>query len=219
MHEPGISASDLAEVDSALLYESTVRRLKSAAEPKSDTDKLQALSEHLTALAKLDLDKSVGTTIGRPSPCYALLRADGDDMGKLLSAAGTRTQASSALNQFALNLRGGSGGREATWGVIAGNNGVTLYAGADEMLAVFLPVENAIEAVRAIPAAHFWRFSTRAWHLRQRSARQSRSRIAKFRCAGSLPAIGNCLSWRKAPEARTRWPSKSGMSVAVSVTG
>jgi len=170
-HQEGIAASDLSEVDGALLFEPSVQRIEREFSERLDdarrtrerqeierltkrVEGAQELRNLLDRLAKTVFDPGTGAKIGRPSPCYALLRADGDKMGELLAAK--RRSAGAALNRFALEMRGGSSAASEL-GVIAGNNGVTLYAGADEMLAMF-PVDNALEAARAIREAFLTAF-------------------------------------------------------------
>lgn len=71
-----------------------------------------------------------------PSPFYALLLMDGDKMGKLLSAnAGHADKISKALGKFS----------RAVPRIVSKNNGVCVYAGGDDVLAM-LPLEDALSA-------------------------------------------------------------------------
>ena len=74
-------------------------------------------------------------TLTEPSPFYAMLLMDGDLLGALLQKYKERTtDISSALNQFSLNVPS----------LIKCGNGVTVFAGGDDVLA-FMPLENALD--------------------------------------------------------------------------
>ena len=75
----------------------------------------------------------------RPAPYYALLQADGDFMGKTIDGQKTpeaHRELSQALSEFA----------KAVPKIIAGHNGVTVYAGGDDILA-YLPLHTALACV------------------------------------------------------------------------
>lgn len=75
-----------------------------------------------------------------PSPFYALLMMDGDKMGKLLSAnEGNTGEISKALGEFS----------RAVPGIVNNYNGVCVYAGGDDVLAM-LPLEDALPASVAL---------------------------------------------------------------------
>ena len=70
----------------------------------------------------------------KPSPFYAMLLMDGDLFGALLQKHKEKTkEISGALNQFSLNVPS----------LVESENGVTVYAGGDDVLA-FMPLENAL---------------------------------------------------------------------------
>lgn len=74
---------------------------------------------------------------GRPAPFYAVLRMDGDSMGKLSHE--DPEDVSAALAVF-------SGGVDE---IVERNNGVTIFAGGDDALAL-LPLEDALPAAAAL---------------------------------------------------------------------
>lgn len=78
----------------------------------------------------------------RPSPYYALLQADGDNMGKTIDAQKERerhSNLSQALSKFAAQAKD----------IIRGNQGVPIYVGGDDMLA-YLPLHTALKCVKAL---------------------------------------------------------------------
>lgn len=87
-----------------------------------------------TALAALN--KAAG--VAAASPFYAVLRMDGDDMGKLLRKLQGQDdgekRVSDALDDFT----------QAVPDLVADHNGFLIYAGGDDVLAI-LPLENALE--------------------------------------------------------------------------
>lgn len=75
-----------------------------------------------------------------PSPFYAMLMMDGDKMGKLLSEnSGLTDKISKALGEFS----------RAVPGIVEKYNGVCVYAGGDDVLAMF-PLEDALPASVAL---------------------------------------------------------------------
>ena len=82
------------------------------------------------------------TPLGRPKTFYSLLLADGDRLGQLVKSLGDVT-VSRALSLF--TRRVGE--------VITQHNGVTIYAGGDDLMAL-LPMDRAIECAAAIASAY-----------------------------------------------------------------
>ena len=74
-----------------------------------------------------------GRRLGPPPRFYALLLADGDRLGRLLHELGRET-VGAALSRFTNEVPG----------IVADHEGVTVYAGGDDVLAI-LPVENALQ--------------------------------------------------------------------------
>ena len=79
-----------------------------------------------------------GRPLGRPSTFYALLKADGDRLGRLASEAGPEL-VGKALARFT---------REVPE-IVAKHRGVTVYAGGDDLLAM-LPVPGALSCAEAL---------------------------------------------------------------------
>jgi CRISPR-associated protein Cmr2 len=103
-----------------------------------DPDRAQ---EARAALRKLFDD----TKVPRPRPYYALLRADGDGMGRLIDAQPSRAahrELSAALVRFATEARE----------VIGRHGGHAVYAGGDDVLAL-LPLESALVCAREVVKA------------------------------------------------------------------
>jgi CRISPR-associated protein Cmr2 len=82
---------------------------------------------------------------GEPSPYYALLLADGDNMGKTIDALTDKSQHSAlsqALSAFAPEAKA----------IIKDHHGVPVYVGGDDVLA-YLPVHTAIDCIRELDQA------------------------------------------------------------------
>lgn len=80
--------------------------------------------------------------LGAPSSFYALLLADGDRLGKLVSGLGGDV-VGKALASFTNDVPE----------IVRNNDGVTIYAGGDDVLAM-LPVPNALACAEAISNAY-----------------------------------------------------------------
>ena len=76
-----------------------------------------------------------------PSPYYAILLMDGDQLGKHMGDKDKQTPISVALNQFTKNAGD----------IVRKHNGFLIYAGGDDVLAL-LPLENALDAATALQA-------------------------------------------------------------------
>lgn len=136
------STADFAAVDGAMMFASSLAKQATDVGPPRGARAVKAQD----ALRK---------KMGAPPPeCYALLRVDGDRMGSKIAA---NPSLSAALNTFTLRLRGTAQAVHPdaadddlkAIGVIAAHSGIVLYAGADEMLALF-PVEYALPAALAV---------------------------------------------------------------------
>ncbi len=88
------------------------------------------LVRHLMAIYQTSDDS--GRPLGKPSAFYALLKADGDRLGKLVSGSGSEL-VGNALAKFT---------REVPE-IVKKHGGVTVYAGGDDVLAM-LPVPHAL---------------------------------------------------------------------------
>lgn len=86
----------------------------------------------------------------KPHPFYAVLLMDGDSMGALLNDFPThRDTVSRSLDVFTSKVNG----------LVSGHNGKTIYAGGDDVLALF-PLEDAVEAAVALQLAYQDAFQT-----------------------------------------------------------
>lgn len=99
-------------------------------------------------------DSSSGTVpvVGAPPSYYALVRMDGDFAGKALADPASQQPASMLFNRFAQAVRGSSdpsATENETLGEVASRNGVVLFSGGDELLALF-PPEDAFHAVQVL---------------------------------------------------------------------
>ncbi len=86
----------------------------------------------------VNLLKDLNGSCGTASPFYSLLVMDGDEMGALLREYKPKL-VSKALGEFASRVPG----------IVSEHNGVTVYAGGDDVLAL-LPLEDALAAAVAL---------------------------------------------------------------------
>lgn len=126
--------------DAQLLYSF---RLEAAiggkGEARPDAEGEAALKQLQQALRRLP------TAASAPVPYAAILKADGDRMGKLLKQAGNAEQSraiSRALHDFASAVRG----------IVRAHRGHAIYAGGDDVLAL-LPLPNAVRCAAALASA------------------------------------------------------------------
>lgn len=141
----GITSLDANYLFPDALKNHRVAPLKCSPKPNDD----QEQRERKRLVGKLeDLVKKVGPQ----SPYYALLLMDGDSMGTLIrdldNAVGSRA-ASKALGVFA----------RAVGEIVADHDGVLVYAGGDDVLAL-LPRDLAVRCARAISAKYTEAFET-----------------------------------------------------------
>ncbi len=116
---------DIGEQDGALLFESRLAEWI----PSSQDQKL--LSENLAEI----IEKHAGES--RPSPYYTLIIADGDNMGKTIDAQknpATHRELSHNLSEFS---------KEVPF-IIKNHQGVSIYAGGDDILA-YLPLYTVLK--------------------------------------------------------------------------
>ena len=119
-------------LDGQLFYEDGLQA--AAKEGLLAKDNIKALQQQLSQIAPQT----------KASPFYAVLRMDGDSVGKLIGEAGHATRVSKALAGFASQVRSV---------VDTAHSGATLYAGGDDVLAL-LPLNNAIPCAKAIQHAY-----------------------------------------------------------------
>ncbi len=90
--------------------------------------------------------------VGRPSPYYAIVRMDGDQLGKHMGEQGKQTPISRALNQFT----------HAAGDIVRKHNGFLIYAGGDDVLAL-LPLPDALPAAAALQQTYVEAFAAQQW--------------------------------------------------------
>lgn len=90
--------------------------------------------------------------LGKPSPYYAVLLMDGDQLGKHMGDTAKQTPISSALNQFT-NCAGD---------IVRQHNGFLIYAGGDDVLAL-LPLPDALPAAAALQKVYGDAFAAQKW--------------------------------------------------------
>ncbi len=89
-----------------------------------------------------DAKDAAGRQLGAPSSFYALLLADGDHLGRLVGKSGGQV-VSKALADFTREVPN----------VVRQSNGVTVYAGGDDVLAM-LPVSKALPCAEKLAACY-----------------------------------------------------------------
>lgn len=100
----------------------------------------QAARKVLDQLKNLRHKASLATL---PSPYYAILMMDGDQLGKHMGEEAKQKPISAALNAF--TLKAGD--------IVRQHNGFLIYAGGDDVLAL-LPLDDALDAAAALQAEY-----------------------------------------------------------------
>ena len=127
--------------DGQLLFSSRLEQELSEAAPGHEKDKLRDLQKCIHQIAQ-STTAARPTTLGEPVPYAAILKADGDRMGKFLSEAGNVEQSrriSRALHDFASQVRP----------IVQEHRGHAIYAGGDDVLAL-VPLPRSIECAKAL---------------------------------------------------------------------
>ena len=129
--------------DAMLLYEF---RLKNPLSQASDESELRALQQLQRCIKQISGETAPsGERVRAPVPYVAVLKADGDRMGALLSAAENADRAraiSGKLHGFASDVRK----------IVRTHRGHAVYAGGDDVLAL-LPLSQARECSEALACA------------------------------------------------------------------
>lgn len=194
----GLLAEDeihLEDRDASLLYEARLR------EWVSDETRLEGLCDRV----KQKLKEYAGER--QPGPYFAMLVADGDNMGKAIDALADperHRQLSQALSAFALDA-----GR-----IIKENQGVLVYAGGDDVLA-YLPLHTALAGARALAA----RFVGVGDGLKLPTAEQGVSLTLSVGLvvAHHLDPLADALELaREAEKAAKGQPAKDALAITVS---
>lgn len=143
--KPYSAGDGLLGYDGSLLYET---RLRDEAEEQELPD--EQIEQAVAALARfynnLPLDPGTGRRrYTRPSPYYALLVADGDNMGRVVDAQTTpeaHRAVSRKLAAFAARARE----------IVADHAGFPIYAGGDDVLAL-TPLHTLLDCAEALHSA------------------------------------------------------------------
>ena len=124
--------------DAMLLYRFRLDNALSQANDGGHESERCALEDLRQCIERISREKATdGGRVGAPVPYAAILKADGDRMGALLSKADSAARAqaiSRALHGFASNVRQ----------IVRKHRGHAIYAGGDDVLA-FLPLSQARE--------------------------------------------------------------------------
>ena len=142
---PGLkNLRSVANLDGNLFLETALANpratpLKNDHPPKTGEDDPDKETRDKLLKALKELGKEVG---GGAQPYYALLLMDGDRLGKLLRTLGEQ-RVSESLAKFV----------EKVQKIVQSNNGVTIYAGGDDVLAM-LPATQAIQCARNLRDAY-----------------------------------------------------------------
>ncbi len=128
------AAAKVRRVDGSLFFAETVAN---AREIGLSPEVARKVVELLNRLHRV-VDPADDKPLGIPSPYYAILRMDGDEMGRRMAS---NLKLAEALSAFA------GGSRE----IVERHSGRLLYAGGDDLLAL-LPLEEAIAAALALEA-------------------------------------------------------------------
>lgn len=131
---PGVREdSPLLRIEPELIHD--LRRLRPKAVSGLDVEDRAALVKAYTQMVEARSDKSA------PSPYFAVLAADGDRMGETVRDLG-RGDVGAALANFTAKVAD----------VVKDHNGVTVYAGGDDLLAL-LPAASAVGCAGHVEAA------------------------------------------------------------------
>lgn len=145
----------------------------------------------------------------RPLPYYALLQADGDNMGKTIDNQTEQSQHSALsqkLSEFANEVKSIIGGHE--------HEGVPIYAGGDDMLA-YLPLHTALKCIEALNDAFKQAMSD--FHYEED---QSPTLSAGLAIAHHLTPLSDVLAQaRRAEKAAKRVEGKNGLVISLSKRG
>jgi len=205
LQEFGISSGELGSVptrhsvfghyDGHLLFE---ERLSEFFEDKNKLEKAKAALRKFRKKA-LD-DQSL-------IPYYALLRADGDHMGKVINRQRTDEQhraLSQHLSRFA--------GRVA--GIVNAHKGSLVYSGGDDVLA-FVPLHTVLACARCL--ADTFRQELAAFKVKEDGGEVSPTLSVGIVVSHHLEPLSDALTLARAAEkAAKSVPGKNGLAVTVS---
>ena len=125
-----------AGLDGQLYFPSALQNERLFPKPKNSKE-----NPALEVLKHLGRLRDAAGVQDLPSPYYAILLMDGDQLGKHMGDKDKQTPISTALNQFT----------HGAGDIVRKHNGFLIYAGGDDVLAL-LPLENALDAAAALQA-------------------------------------------------------------------
>ncbi len=131
------AAGDFARLDANYFHSSFVEEARLC--PLSKLDELDEMSQAQERKALAEKLRGLHKAVASPPPIfYAILLADGDRLGDLVTDLGGAV-VGSALATFTASVQA----------IVHEHDGVTIYAGGDDVLAM-LPVERALECGRKL---------------------------------------------------------------------
>lgn len=164
---------------------------------KEDIEKLIQIEKKVHKLQQRD---EGGLGFSEPNPYLAILVADGDHMGKVLStieSSEEHRKFSSSLSKYASKARN----------IVEGKNGCMVFSGGDDILA-FLPVDKCLDAARDLhdefAKLQFSDEGKKEFHLTLSVG------IAIAHCMEPLEDI---LMFGKAAERDAKNPDRNGLAV------
>ncbi len=138
------NASDFAGLDGNYMFTHALANANAtpihAARADDDSDEVR---KHLLAALRRLVQQAKQTGLGEPSPFYALLLMDGDQLGKLLENKAQRPAITAALTEFARRVPD----------IVREHQGHTVYAGGDDVLAL-MPIDQVFAAAQALRHAY-----------------------------------------------------------------
>ena len=142
------ASGDFPKLDANYLHREFVKTERLCPLP-GDTDN-SARGDLLRRLETIhDARDGIGRRLGAPPTFYALLLADGDHLGKLVSRMGGGP-VGRALADFTCDVSG----------IVNAHDGVTVYAGGDDVLAM-LPVPGALSCAASLASRYQSAFGER----------------------------------------------------------
>lgn len=137
----GPEAGDFPKLDANYLHDAWVKNERQCPLAEDATDETrERLSRQLKAI--YDAKDQAGEKLGPPSSFYALLLADGDRLGRLVSKQGGGRVGRSLANFT-----------EKVQKIVREHDGVTVYAGGDDVLAI-LPVPGALSCAASLSCGY-----------------------------------------------------------------
>lgn len=183
--------------DGEFLYKSRLEvMLRDEPLREPDRDALVRIQEMLTPLFR---------EFGEPNPYFAMIVADGDHVGELLSQVGTvegHRDFSRRLVQFAHKARDI---------VVNLNRGVLVYSGGDDVLA-FLPVDTCINAARQLRTAYTTAFA----NFRDAAGRPPTFSVG-LAIGHFLEPLEDLLQHGREAEHDAKEPDRNGLAVHIHV--